>query len=82
MTKAVARILGEVDQLTDLERAELTERLVEKLAHSCPEEIEHSQIEEIRQRIARVESGEVKLIPGDQALAEIRRVIALASKTS
>ncbi len=51
-------------------RAELTERLVESLAREISPEITSAQLEEVRRRIAQVESGEVELIPGDEALRE------------
>ena len=51
-------------------RTELTERLVESLAREISPEITSAQLEEVRRRIAQVESGEVELIPGDEALRE------------
>jgi putative addiction module component (TIGR02574 family) len=82
MTQAVAHILAEVEQLSPPERAELADRLVETLAESIPPEIERGQLEEVRRRIAQVESGEVTLIPGDQALEQVRRLVASARKAS
>ena len=82
MTQAVAHILAEVEQLSPPERAELADRLVETLAHSIPPEIERAQIEEVRRRITQVESGEVTLIPGEQALDQVRRLVASARKAS
>jgi len=55
-------------------RVELTERLVASLADDVPPEIQHAHIEEVRRRIAEVESGEVELIPGDEALERVRKV--------
>lgn len=56
-------------------RVELTERLVASLADDVPAEIQRAHIDEIRKRIAQVESGEVQLIPGDEALARVRNVL-------
>jgi hypothetical protein len=56
-------------------RVELTERLVASLADDVPAEIRRAHIEEVRKRIAQVESGEVELIPGDEALARVRNVL-------
>ena len=53
-------------------RVELTERLVASLADDVPAEIQRAHIDEVRKRIAQVESGEVELIPGDEALAQVR----------
>ena len=57
-------------------RAELSERLIESLAQDISPEITTAQLAEVRRRIARVESGEVELVPGDEALARVRNLIA------
>lgn len=82
MTQAVAHILSEVEHLSPPERADLADRLVEKLTHSIPPEIERAQIEEVRRRIAQVDSGETTLIPGEKVLEEVRRLVASARKAS
>jgi putative addiction module component (TIGR02574 family) len=71
MTQAVAHIVEEAGQLSAPERAELADRIVEKLAHDTPPEVAATQIAEVRRRIAQVESGEV-------ALACVRRFAASA----
>lgn len=53
-------------------RADLTERLVATLAEEIPSEITRAQLDEVRQRFAQVESGEVALISGDEALTRVR----------
>ena len=58
------------------DRAELTERLVESLAQDISPEITEAQLAEVRRRIAQVESGEAELIPGDEALARVRNLLA------
>ena len=78
MTQAVAHILEEADQLSASERAELADRILESLAHDIPPDIAAVQTAEVRRRIAEVESGEVALIPGDEALAHVRRLVASA----
>lgn len=82
MTQAVSQILAEVEQLSPPERAELADFLVEKLVQEIPPEIERAQIQEVRRRLAQVESGEVTLIPGEQALEHVRRLVASARKAS
>jgi len=57
-------------------RAELTERLIASLADDVSLEITEAQLAEVRRRIAQVESGEVALIPGDEVLARVRRLLA------
>ena len=82
MTEAVAHILAEVEQLSLPERVDLADRLFETLTQSIPPEIERAQIEEVRRRIAQVESGAVAVIPGEQALEQVRRLVASARKGS
>ena len=57
-------------------RAELTERLIASLAEDVAPEITSAQLAEVRRRIAQVESGEATLIPGDEALARVRNLLA------
>jgi putative addiction module component (TIGR02574 family) len=82
MTEAVTHILAEVERLSPPERADLADRLVERLAQSIPPEIERAQMDEVRRRITEVESGKVRVIPGEQGLEEVRRLVASARKTS
>jgi putative addiction module component (TIGR02574 family) len=82
MTEAVAHILEEAEQLSAAERAELADRLVESLAHDIPSDFAQAQIAEVRRRIAQVEAGEVALIPGEEALAHARRLVASARAAS
>lgn len=63
-------------------RAELTDLLIESLAQDIPPNIAKAQIEEVRRRIAQVESGEVALIPGDEALARVRKLLLPTSAQS
>jgi putative addiction module component (TIGR02574 family) len=57
-------------------RAELTERLIASLAEDISPEITEAQFAEVRRRIAQVESGEAVLVPGDEALARVRNLVA------
>lgn len=63
-------------------RVELTERLVASLADDVPAEIQRAQIDEVRKRIAQVESGEVALVPGEEALARVRNLLVKRSITA
>ena len=63
-------------------RVELTERLVASLADDVPAEVQRAHIDEVRKRIAQVESGEVELIPGDEALAHVRKLLSEHSATA
>ena len=57
-------------------RAKLTERLIASLAEDISPEISNAQLAEVRRRISQVESGEAALIPGDEALARVRNLVA------
>ena len=82
MTQALTQILEDAEQLSPPERAEIADRLIESLARDIPPEIARVQIAEVRRRIAQVEAGEVALIPGDEALAHVRRLVASAHAAS
>jgi len=82
VTQAVVNILAEVERLSPPERADLADRLVETLAEGISPEIERAHLEEVRRRIAQIESGEVTPIPGEQALDQIRRLVANVRATS
>ena len=60
-------------KLTLAERCELSEALV---AMSEPD-VEEAWKEESRRRIAELESGAVKGIPGEVVMAELRRIVGL-----
>ena len=82
MTQAVAQILAEIKRLSPPDRADLADCIVETLIDSAPPEIERAQIDEVRRRIAQVESGTMRLIPGEQALDQVRRLVASARVAS
>ena len=82
MTQAVAHILEEAAQLSAPERAELADRIVESLAHNIPSDLATAQVAEVRRRIAEVEAGKVSLVPGDEALARVRQLVASAHVAS
>ncbi len=51
---------------------------LESLARDMPPEVSRAHIGEVRRRIDQVESGDVGLIPGDEALEQVRRLVASA----
>jgi putative addiction module component (TIGR02574 family) len=57
-------------------RAELAERLIASLAADVSPEITEAQLAEVRRCIADLESREAQLIPGDEALARVRNLLA------
>ena len=82
MTQAVTQILAEIERLSPPDRADLADCIIETLVDKTPPEIERAQIDEVRRRIAQVESGTVRLIPGEQALDQVRRLVASARVAS
>jgi len=78
MTQTVARILSEAEQLSAAEREELADRLVESLVRDIPPEVQRAHIAEVRRRIAAVESGEASLVPAEEALEQVRRLVGSA----
>ena len=81
MPTTAEQIFNEALSLPLEARAGLTERLVARLAEEVPGEIARAQLDEVHRRIAQVESGEVALIPGDDALARVRRLFGEQSAT-
>jgi len=69
-------IFREAMTLSPEVRAELAERLIGSLAENVSPEITSAQLDEVRRRIAQVESGEAELVPGDEVLARARRLLA------
>jgi len=57
------------------DRAQLVQRLIASLDQDAvddPAEVERAWEEEIRRRLAELESGRAELIPADQVFAELR----------
>jgi putative addiction module component (TIGR02574 family) len=69
-------IFRDVAALPHEARAELAERLIASLAEDVSPEITEAQLAEVRRRIAEVESGQAQLIPGDQVLGRVRRLVS------
>jgi len=75
--RKVSEIVEEARQLPYGERAELIERLIADSAKDPDPEIEKAWGDEALRRIEEIESGKVKLIPGEQVMAEIRKIVGL-----
>ena len=77
MALTMEQITTEAMQLPVSSRAELAERLLESM--DFPEgndEVRRAWTEEAIQRRDEVRSGRVQTIPGEQVLAEVRRMLA------
>jgi putative addiction module component (TIGR02574 family) len=75
LIRAIIVSLVRVDQLSAPEREELVERLVAGLVLDIPPEIQRRHMAEVRQRIAQVESGQVSIVPGEEAMQRVRRLV-------
>ena len=78
MTQTVARILNEAEQLSVAEREELADRLIERLGRDISPEVQSAHVARVRQRIAEVEAGKVSLVPAQEALEQVRRLVSTA----
>ena len=79
MNERVRAIIEEARKLTPEERRELFDLLEATFAgdegDGAPEEIETAWLEEVEDRIARVERGESVLVDYEEAMARARRRI-------
>jgi len=66
---SVQQIVAEARQLPPEELAELVEVLLGEVGEPDPE-IDEAWKVEVRRRVAEIESGRIKLIPGEQVMAD------------
>jgi Putative addiction module component len=72
---SVEQLMKEVLALPNTSRALLAEKLVESLEFDIDENIEKAWVNEAQQRRQEIKEGIVKPIAGEEALAEIRRIL-------
>ena len=77
MTRKISDIVAEASQLPYGERTELIEQLIADTAKDIDPKIEKAWTDTALRRLAEIESGKEKLIPGDQVAAEIRKIVGL-----
>ena len=79
MNERVRALVEEARKLTPQERLELFDLLEVTFAgdegDGAPEEIEAAWLEEVEERVARVERGELVLVDYEEAMARARRRI-------
>lgn len=76
MSMTLEQLASEAMSLTSAERAQLAERLVESLDPSQVRQVQELWIEESLKRRDDVRNGRVQTIPGEEALATVRRAVA------
>ena len=72
MTTDIQKLIDDAMQLDASARAFIVETLLESLEVGTDFEVSTEWRAEIRRRCAEIDSGAVTLIPGDQALAQLR----------
>jgi putative addiction module component (TIGR02574 family) len=73
MSASLKQIEDQAQALTPEERAKLAESMLESL-HSPLAEIEAAWTEEIEQRVAAFDRGEIPAYPAEDVFAEARRI--------
>jgi putative addiction module component (TIGR02574 family) len=75
MPLTLEQLAEEAMRLPVKSRVLLADKIVESLDFSESDEIEKAWEEEATKRLNEIRSGKVKPIPGDEVLAEIRRLV-------
>lgn len=75
MSLTVEQLAEQAMQLPAASRALLADRLVESLDLSEPDEIRRLWSVEAVRRRDEIRSGQVKPVPGEQVLGEVRRLV-------
>jgi putative addiction module component (TIGR02574 family) len=73
MSNTLTDLKEKASQLSETERAELALSLIESLDGPADPDVEEAWRIEIERRIGQIERGEVKLIPGEEVFARLRR---------
>lgn len=72
MARTIADIERDIQQLSARERAKLLRTLIADLDAPSEPDVERAWLEESERRLAEIESGTTKTIPGRQVLDEAR----------
>ena len=75
MSLTLDQIVAEARQLPRAQSAELIDRLLADTVDAPDAAIEQAWKVETRRRIAEIESGAEPGVPGEQAMAELRRIV-------
>ena len=77
MPRKISEIVEEARQLPYGDRAELIEQLIADTTKDIDPKLEKAWGDEALRRLKEIESGKVKLIPGEQVMAEVRKIVGL-----
>ena len=75
MPRKVREIVKEARQLPYGERAELIDQLIADTAKNIDPKIEKAWGNTAMRRLAEIESGQAKLVPGEEVMARARKII-------
>jgi putative addiction module component (TIGR02574 family) len=75
MSDLVTELSQRARELSPEDRARLAEELLASLEGHLEPEVDAAWDEELRKRIAEVESGTAKLVPADEVFARVRRTL-------
>jgi putative addiction module component (TIGR02574 family) len=75
MATTVEQLVEEARRLPRDQIAELVDRLTLSLHENLEPGIEDAWKKEVRRRVAEIETGEVKGVPGDEVSARIRKIV-------
>jgi putative addiction module component (TIGR02574 family) len=75
MPLTIEQLAKEAMQLPVASRAQLADKLVESLDFAEPDEIQRLWAAEAVRRRDEVRSGQVKPVPGEQVVSEVRRIV-------
>lgn len=75
MNAILKQIAHDALQLAPAQRAELADFLVESLASAPSDEIQRLWLDEASKRLDEVRAGRIKTLPGEDVLAEARRLV-------
>jgi putative addiction module component (TIGR02574 family) len=75
MSLTLDQLVAEAKQLPGNQTAELIDRLLAETIDSPDADIDQAWKVETRRRIAEIESGAEPGVPGEQAMAELRRAV-------
>lgn len=67
------QLISESLALSDADKAILIDKIMESMTDPIDQDILREGMQKAQARIAEIESGKVKTIPGDVALAQIRQ---------
>lgn len=76
MSDLVTELSQRARELTPEDRARLAEELLASLEEKLEPEVDAAWNEELRKRIAEVESGTARLIPASEVFARVRRALS------